>query len=101
MKRVEDLYDHSDLFLEFDTLSPDESTIAHGYKKFQAVWEPAMANSTHAITRLNDDMQVSTDGKLGLTTFTFHTEAKDRNTNEEFSADAQLLWFGKSKTANG
>ena len=36
MSRVDRLYDHSDRFLEFDTISP-VSTITKGYDNFQAL----------------------------------------------------------------
>ena len=93
MNRVDDLYEHSDRFLEFNTISP-AGTITQGYDNFQALWEPTMQASTHAYTTLDDDLQVITDGKLGLTTFTFETEFIDRQSGERIAdrGHASMVW---------
>ena len=93
MDRVDDLYEHSDRFIEFNTISP-AGTITQGYQNFQALWEPTMQESTHAFTTLDDDIRVITDGKLGLTTFTFETEFSDRQSGETFAehAHASMVW---------
>ena len=71
-------------FLEFNTISP-AGTVIQGYQNYQALWEPTMQESTHAYTTLDDDVQIRTDGKLGLTTFTFETEFSDRQSGERFA----------------
>ena len=93
MKRVEDLYEHSDRFLEFNTISP-AATVTQGYQNFQKLWEPTMQSSTHAHTTLDDNIEVITDGKLGLTTFTFETEFTDRQLEERFAehGHASIVW---------
>jgi ketosteroid isomerase-like protein len=93
MARVDDLYDHSDRFLEFDTISPI-GTITQSYQGFQDRWEPIMQASTHAKTRVDDNLQVTTDGQMGLTTFTFQTEFTDRQTGEQYAehAHASMVW---------
>ena len=93
MNRVADLYEHSDRFLEFNTISPAD-TVTKGYQNFQALWEPTMQESTHAYTTLDDDIQVITDGKIGLTSFTFETEFTDRESGERFAehGHASIVW---------
>jgi ketosteroid isomerase-like protein len=93
MARVDDLYDHSDRFLEFDTISP-AGTITQSYQGFQNRWEPIMQASTHAKTLVDDNLQVTTDGQMGLTTFTFQTEFTDRKTGEKYAehAHASMVW---------
>ena len=53
-----------------------------------------MQASTHANTTLDDNLDVITDGKIGLTTFTFETEFTDRQSGEKFAehADASMVW---------
>jgi len=70
MDRVDDLYEHSNRFLEFDTISPT-GTITQSYQSFKDLWEPTMQAVTHAKTVVDDNVEVITDGKMGLTTFTF------------------------------
>ena len=93
MNRVDDLYEHSGRFLEFNTISP-AGTVTQGYQNFKALWEPTMQESTHAYTTSDDDIQVITDGKLGLTTFTFETEFSDRQSGEKFAehGHASIVW---------
>jgi ketosteroid isomerase-like protein len=93
MNRVADLYAHDDRFLEFDTISPSD-TVTEGYQNFQALWEPTMKASTHLKTTLDDNVKVTTDGKMGLTTFTFQTEYTDRKTGETYAehAHASMVW---------
>lgn len=93
MSRVDDLYDKSDRFLEFDTLSPAD-TVLRGYRNFQAVWEPTMQASTNANTAVDDNVVVTTDGKMGLTTFTFRTQFTDRKTGKKYDerAHASMVW---------
>jgi ketosteroid isomerase-like protein len=93
MNRVDNLYDHSDRFLEFDTLSP-ASTVTQSYQGFQDLWEPTMQASTKAKTQLDNNVQVTTDGKMGLTTFTFQTEYTDRKSSKKYAehAHASMIW---------
>lgn len=93
MARVDDLYDRTDRFLEFDTLSPAK-TVTQSYQSFKDLWEPTMQASTHAKTIVDDNVQVSTDGKMGLTTFTFQTEFTDRQTGKKYAehAHASMVW---------
>lgn len=93
MDRVDNLYDHSDRFLEFDTLSPT-GTVTQGYRSFKSLWEPTMQGSTHAKTVIDDNVKVTTDGKMGLTTFTFQTEFTDRQTGKKYAehAHATMVW---------
>jgi ketosteroid isomerase-like protein len=93
INRVENLYDHSDRFLEFDTISP-AGTITKSYQSFKDLWEPTMQGSTHAKTVIDDNVEVITDGKMGLTTFTFQTEFTDRQTGEKYAehAHASMVW---------
>jgi ketosteroid isomerase-like protein len=93
MNRVDDLYDHSDRFSEFDTISP-AGTMTQGYQNFKDLWEPTMQASTHAKTVVDDNVEVMTDGKMGLTTFTFNTEFTDRKTGEKYAehAHASMVW---------
>jgi ketosteroid isomerase-like protein len=93
MNRVDDLYDRSDRFLEFDTLSP-ASTVTQSYQSFQDLWEPTMQASTNAKTQLDDNIRVTTDGKMGLTTFTFQTEYTDRKSGKKYAehAHASMIW---------
>jgi ketosteroid isomerase-like protein len=93
MTRVNSLYDHSDRFLEFDTISP-AGTITQSYQSFKDLWEPTMQASTQAKTVIDDNVKVTTDGKMGLTTFTFKTEFTDRKTGEKYAehAHASMIW---------
>ncbi len=93
MDRVDRLYDHSDRFLEFDTLSPT-GTVTQGYQGFKDRWEPIMQASTHVTTTVDDNVKVMTDGQMGLTTFTFRTEFTDRQTGEAYAeqAHASMVW---------
>jgi ketosteroid isomerase-like protein len=93
MTLVDDLYDHSDRFLEFDTISP-AGTVTQGYQGFKARWEPIMQASTQAKTAIDDNLKVTTDGQMGLTTFTFKTEFIDRQTAEKYAehAHASMVW---------
>jgi SnoaL-like domain len=72
MTRVDSLYDHSDRFLEFDTISP-AGTIK---------------------TAIDNNVKVTTNGNMGLTTFTFRTEFTDRKTGEKYveHAHASMVW---------
>jgi hypothetical protein len=63
MNRVEDLYDHSDRFLEFDTISP-AGTITQSYQSFKDVWEPTIQASTHAKTVVDKNVEVITTTSL-------------------------------------
>lgn len=93
MTRVDNLYDHSERFLEFDTISP-AGTITQGYQSFKELWEPTMQASRQAKTVVDDNIHVTTDGKMGLTTFTFKTEFTDRQTGEKYQehAHASMVW---------
>jgi ketosteroid isomerase-like protein len=93
MNRVDNLYDHSDRFLEFDTISP-VGTITKSYQSFKDLWEPTMQASTHARTIVDNNVEVITDGKMGLTTFTFQTGYTDRKTGEKYAehAHASMVW---------
>jgi ketosteroid isomerase-like protein len=93
MNRVDSLYDRSDRFLEFDTISP-AGTITQSYQSFKDLWEPAMQASTHATTVVDNNVKVITDGKMGLTTFTFQTEFTDRKTGKKYAehAHASMVW---------
>jgi ketosteroid isomerase-like protein len=93
MTRVDSLYDRSDRFLEFDTLSPT-GTINQGYQSFKNLWEPTMQASTKAKTVIDDNIKVTTNGNMGLTTFTFRTEFTDRKTGEKYAehAHASMVW---------
>jgi ketosteroid isomerase-like protein len=93
MNRVDNLYDHSDRFSEFDTISPG-GTSTHSYQSFKDLWEPTMQASTHARTVVDDNVEVITDGKMGLTTFTFQTGYTDRKTGEKYAehAHASMVW---------
>lgn len=93
MTRVDNLYDHSSRFLEFDTISP-AGTINQGYQSFKNLWEPTMQASKQAKTAIDDNVKVTTDGKMGLTTFTFTTEFTDRHTNKKYTehAHASMVW---------
>jgi ketosteroid isomerase-like protein len=93
MTRVDSLYDRSDRFLEFDTISP-AGTIIKGYQSFKALWEPTMQASTKAKTTIDDNVEVTTNGNMGLTTFTFRTEFTDRKTGEKYAehAHASMVW---------
>jgi ketosteroid isomerase-like protein len=93
MERVENLYAHNDKFLEFDTISPAK-TITQSYQSFKELWEPTMQASTHAKTVVDDNVEVTTDGKMGLTTFTFQTEYTDRKTGKKYAeyAHASMVW---------
>jgi ketosteroid isomerase-like protein len=93
MDRVDSLYDHGDRFLEFDTISP-AGTITQSYQNFKDLWEPTMQASTHARTKVDDNVAVTTDGKMGLTTFTFQTGFTDRKTGEKYTehAHASMIW---------
>ena len=53
-----------------------------------------MQASTHANTTPDDNLDVITDGKIGLTTFTFETEFTDRQSGEKFAehAHASMVW---------
>ena len=53
-----------------------------------------MQASTHTKTVVDDNVQVITDGKLGLTTFTFQTEFTDRQTGKKYAehAHASMVW---------
>jgi ketosteroid isomerase-like protein len=93
MTRVDSLYDRSDRFLEFDTISPAE-TVVKGYQNFKALWEPAMQASTEAKTTIDDNVEVTANGNMGLTAFTFRTEFTDRKTGEKYAehAHASMVW---------
>jgi ketosteroid isomerase-like protein len=93
MTRVDSLYDHSDRFLEFDTISP-AGTITQSYQSFKDLWEPTMQAATKAKTAIDDNIQVTTDGNIGLTTFTFKTEFTDRKTGKKYAehAHASMVW---------
>lgn len=93
MTRVDSLYDHSDQFLEFDTISP-AGTITRSYQSFKNLWEPTMQASTQAKTVVDDNVEVTTDGNMGLTTFTFRTEFTDPKTGKEYAehAHASMVW---------
>ena len=93
MGRVDNLYDRGDRFLEFDTMSP-AGTVTQGYRSFKQLWEPTMQAATHTKTVVDDNVQVITDGKLGLTTFTFQTEFTDRQTGKKYAehAHASMVW---------
>jgi ketosteroid isomerase-like protein len=93
MERVDNLYDHSDRFLEFDTISPT-GTITQSYQGFKDRWEPIMQASTQAKTVIDDNLKVTTDGQMGLTTFTFKTEFTDRQTGGKYAehAHASMVW---------
>jgi ketosteroid isomerase-like protein len=93
MTRVDSLYDHSDRFLEFDTISP-AGTITRSYQSFKDLWEPTMQASTKAKTTIDDNIEVTTNGNMGLTTFTFRTEFTDRKTGKKYAehAHASMVW---------
>jgi ketosteroid isomerase-like protein len=93
MTRVDSLYDRSDRFLEFDTISP-AGTIIKGYQSFKALWEPTMQASTKAKTAIDDNIKVTTNGNMGLTTFTFRTKFTDRKTGKKYAehAHASMVW---------
>jgi ketosteroid isomerase-like protein len=93
MNRVDSLYDHSQRFLEFDTISPAE-TVTQGYQSFKDLWEPTMQAATKAKTAIDDNIKVTANGKMGLTTFTFKTEFTDRKTGEKYTehAHASMVW---------
>jgi hypothetical protein len=61
MTRVDSLYDHSQRFLEFDTLSP-AGTINQGYQGFKNLWEPTMQASTKAKTTISKSQLAATWG---------------------------------------
>jgi ketosteroid isomerase-like protein len=96
MIRVDSLYDHSDRFLEFDTISPTE-TVTQSYQSFRDLWEPTMQASTKAKTVIDDNLEVTANGNMGLTTFTFKTEFTDRKTGEKYAehAHASMVWEKK------
>jgi ketosteroid isomerase-like protein len=75
------------------TISP-AGTITQGYHGFQDRWEPIMQASTHAKTLVDDNLQVTTDGQMGLTTFTFQTEFTDREAGGKYAehAHASMVW---------
>jgi ketosteroid isomerase-like protein len=93
MTRVDSLYDRSDRFLEFDTISP-AGTITQGYQNFTDLWEPTMQASTKAKTAIDNNIKVTTNGNMGLTTFTFKTEFTDRKTGKKYAehAHASMVW---------
>jgi ketosteroid isomerase-like protein len=93
MTRVDSLYDRSDRFLEFDTISP-AGTIIQGYQSFKNLWEPTMQASTRAKTVIDDNIKVTTNGNMGLTTFTFRTEYTDRKTGKKYAehAHSPMVW---------
>jgi ketosteroid isomerase-like protein len=93
MKRVDRLYDHSDRFLEFDTISP-AGTVTQGYQSFKELWEPTMQTATKTKTAIDDNVKVTTNGNMGLTTFTFKTEFTDRKTGKAYAehAHASMVW---------
>jgi ketosteroid isomerase-like protein len=93
MERVDNLYDHSNRFLEFDTISP-AGTITQSYQGFKDRWEPIMQASTQAKTVIDDNVNITTDGQMGLTTFTFKTAFTDRKTGEKYAehAHASMIW---------
>ena len=93
MDRVDNLYDQNERFVEFDTLSPAK-TITQGYRSFKRLWETTMQASTQIKTVVDDNVQVITDGKLGLTTFTFQTEFTDRQTGKKYAehGHASMVW---------
>jgi ketosteroid isomerase-like protein len=93
MTRVDSLYDHSDRFLEFDTISP-VGTVTQSYQSFKDLWEPTMQASTKAKTVIDDNIEVTANGNMGLTTFTFRTEFTDRKTGEKYAehAHASMVW---------
>lgn len=93
MDRVDNLYVKTDNFLEFDTLAP-AGTVTQSYQGFQDLWEPTMQASTHAKTVVDDNVRINTDGKMGLTTFTFQTEFTDRQTGKKYAehAHASMVW---------
>jgi ketosteroid isomerase-like protein len=93
MTRVDSLYDRSDRFLEFDTISP-AGTIIQGYQSFKNLWEPTMQASTRAKTVIDDNIKVTTNGNMGLTTFTFRTEYTDRKTGKKYAehAHSSMVW---------
>ncbi len=93
MDRVDNLYVKTDNFLEFDTLSP-AGTVTKSYQGFQNLWEPTMQASTQVKTVVDDNVKINTDGKMGLTTFTFKTEFTDRQTGKKYAehAHASMVW---------
>ncbi|WP_310481609.1 nuclear transport factor 2 family protein [Chamaesiphon sp. VAR_48_metabat_403] len=93
MDRVDNLYVKTDDFLEFDTLSP-AGTVTQSYQSFQHLWEPTMQAATHSKTAIDDNLKINTDGKMGLTTFTFQTEFTDRQTGKKYAehAHASMVW---------
>lgn len=93
MARVDRLYERSDRFLEFDTISPS-GTVTQGYQSFKDLWEPTMQASKQAKTTIDDNVKVITDGKMGLTTFTFTTKFTDRHTGKKYTehAHASMVW---------
>jgi ketosteroid isomerase-like protein len=93
MNRVDRLYDHSDQFLEFDTISP-AGTVTQSYQSFKDLWEPTMQAATKAKTAIDDNIKVTTNGNMGLTTFTFKTEFTDRKTGKKYAehAHASMVW---------
>jgi ketosteroid isomerase-like protein len=93
MNRVDRLYDHSDRFLEFDTISP-AGTITQGYQSFKELWEPTMQAATKTKTAIDDNIKVTTNGNMGLTTFTFKTEFTDRTKGKAYAehAHASMVW---------
>ena len=93
MDRVDNLYVKTDDFLEFDTLSP-AGTVTQSYQSFQNLWEPTMQAATHSKTAIDDNLKINTDGKMGLTTFTFQTEFTDRQTGKKYAehAHASMVW---------
>jgi ketosteroid isomerase-like protein len=93
MERVDKLYAHNKQFLEFDTISP-AGTITRSYQNFKELWKPTMQASTHAQTVVDDNIEVITDGQMGLTTFTFQTQYTDRKTGKKYAehAHASMVW---------
>jgi ketosteroid isomerase-like protein len=93
MTSVDSLYDRSNRFLEFDTISPS-GTVTQSYQSFKDLWEPTMQAATKAKTAIDDNIKVTTNGNMGLTTFTFRTEFTDRKTGKQYAehAHASMVW---------
>ncbi len=92
IEKIEHLYVHTDDLLAFDLMSP-EKTVIKGWENYKAIWEPAMQNfDTWTITQIND-VEITVDENMALTTLIFAGEGqlKDK-TPVQGEFHSTLIW---------
>ncbi len=95
IEKIEHLYDHTDRLLAFDLMSP-KSTVIKGWDNYQALWSTAMQNfNTWTVYKL-DDIQITIDQNMALTTLLFSGKGTlNDGSPVEGEFHSTLVWLKK------